>query len=44
MVGSNLLEKYIKQKKIIIGIDNLAFREKKFISHHLNKKNFFFLI
>ena len=28
MVGSNLLEKYIKQKKIIIGIDNLALEEK----------------
>ena len=28
MVGSNLLEKYIKQKKIIIGIDNLALGKK----------------
>ena len=43
MVGSNLLNKYIKdQDKIIIGIDNFELGKKKFISKYYKKKNFFF--
>ena len=45
MVGSNLLNKYIKdQDKIIIGIDNFELGKKKFISKYYKKKIFFSLI
>ena len=43
MVGSNLLEKIINSKNLIIGIDNFALGDKKFLKKFNNKKNFFFL-
>jgi UDP-glucose 4-epimerase len=42
MIGSCLLEKYIKKKYTIIGIDNFTLGKKKFIKNFF-KKNFFFL-
>ena len=42
MVGSNLLEKIINSKNLIIGIDNFALGDKKFLKKFNNKKNFFF--
>lgn len=42
MVGSNLLEKYIQQNKIIVGIDNFELGRKKFIKDYLKFENFYF--
>ena len=45
MVGSNLLNKYIKdQDKIIIGIYNFEFFKKNFLIKFYKKKIFFSLI
>jgi len=44
MIGSCLLEKYIKKKYIIIGIDNFTLGKKKFIKNLFNKNFFFFNI
>ncbi len=43
MVGSNLIQKFIYNKKnIVIAIDNLILGKKKFIKNYLRNKNFFF--